>query len=86
MRAIRGFCSFLIILFFLSSQWCEISCGDESLSTGRESLINKYHKIEKKLVKNSGPVPFYIESSVSKNASRVDIYSTINNSGVLGHS
>lgn len=78
MRAIRVFCFFLIILFFLSSQWCEISYGDESLSTGRESLINKYHKIEKKLEKNSGPVPFYIESSESKNASRVDIYGTIN--------
>ena len=78
MRAIRVFFFFLIISFFLSSPWCEISYGDESLSTGRESLINKYHKIEKKLEKNSGPLPFYIESSVSKNASRVDIYSTIN--------
>jgi len=78
MRAIRVFCFFLIISFFLSSQWCDISYGDESLSTGRESLINKYRKIEKKLEKNSGPVPFYMESSVSKNASRVDIYGTIN--------
>lgn len=78
MRAIRVFCFFLIISFFLSSQWCEISYGDESLSPGHESLINKYHKIERELEKNSGPVPFYIESSVSKNASRVDIYGTIN--------
>src|SRR5512139_2503661 len=78
MRAIRVFCFFLIISCFLSSQWYEISYGDESLPAGRESLTNKYHKIEKKLEKNSGPVPFYIESSVSKNASRVDIYGTIN--------
>ncbi len=78
MRAIRVFCFFLIISFFLSSQWCEISYGDESLSAGRESLINKYHEIEKKLEKNSGPVSFYIESSESKNSSRVDIYGTIN--------
>ena len=78
MRAIRVSCFFLIISFFLSSKWYEISYGDESLPTGRESLINKYHKIEKKLEKNSGPVPFYIESSASKNASRVDIYGTIN--------
>ena len=78
MRATRVLCLFLIISFFLSSQWCAISYGNESLSTGRESLIDKYHKIEKKLEKNSGPVPFYIDSSVSKNASRVDIYGTIN--------
>jgi hypothetical protein len=78
MSAIRVFCFSLIISFFLSSQWCEISYGDESLSTGRESLINKYHKIGEKLEKNSSPVPFHIESSVSKNASRVDIYGTIN--------
>jgi hypothetical protein len=78
MRGIRVFCFFLIISSFLSSQWCEISYGHESLPAGRESLINKYHTIGKKLDKNSGPVAFYIESSVSKNASRVDIYGTIN--------
>jgi hypothetical protein len=57
MSAIRGhassvLCLFLVVLFFLFSQWCEISYGDESLPTGRESLIDKYHKIEKELGKS----------------------------------
>lgn len=77
MRAIRVLCLFLIISFFLSSQWCEISYGNESLPTGRESLIDKYHKIEKELEKSTFAIPFYVESSVSKNASHVDIYGTI---------
>ena len=77
MRAIRVLCVFLIISFFLSSKWCEISYGNESLPTGRESLIDKYHKIEKELEKSSFAIPFYVESSVSKNASHVDIYGTI---------
>lgn len=77
MRAIRV-CLFLIVLFFLSFQWCEISYGNESLSTGRESLVDKYHTIEKELKKSTFAIPFYVESSVSKNASRVDIYGTIN--------
>ena len=74
---IRVLCLFLIVSFFLSSQWGEISYGNESLPTGRESLIDKYHEIEKELEKNSGYVPFYVESSVSKNASHVDIYGAI---------
>jgi len=74
---IRVLCLFLIVSFFLSSQWCEISYGNESLPTGRESLLDKYHKIEKELEKNSGHVPFYVESSVNKNASHVDIYGAI---------
>jgi hypothetical protein len=78
MRAIRVLCLFLIISFLLSSQWCEMSYGNESLPTGRESLIDKYHKIEKGLEKSTFGIPFYLESSVSKNASHVDIYSTIN--------
>jgi hypothetical protein len=83
MSAIRGhtssvLCLFLVVSFFLSSQWCEISYGNESLPTGRESLIDKYHKIEEELEKNTFAIPFYVESSVSKNASRVDIYGTIN--------
>jgi hypothetical protein len=78
MRAIRVLCLFLIISFLLSSRWCEISYGNESLPTGREFLIDKYHKIEKELEKSSFAIPFYLESSVSKNASRVDIYGTIN--------
>jgi hypothetical protein len=78
MRAIRVLCFFLIISFYLFSQWCDISYGNESLPTGRESLIDKYHKIEKGLEKNTFAIPLYVESSASKNASRVDIYGTIN--------
>lgn len=71
-------CLFLVVSFFLSSQWYEISYGNESLPTGRESLIDKYHKIEKELEKSTFAIPFYVESSVSKNVSHVDIYGTIN--------
>ena len=67
----------LTISVFLIFLWCEISYGDDSLLTGREFLINKYHTIEKELEKSSSVVPFYLESSVSKNASHVDIYGTI---------
>jgi hypothetical protein len=78
MGAIRVLCLFLIVSFSLSSQWCAISYGDESLPAGRESLIDKYHKIEKELEKSTLAIPFYVESSVSKNAAYVDIYGTIN--------
>jgi hypothetical protein len=74
----RVLCLFLVVSFLLSSQWCEISCGDDSLRTGHEALIDKYHKIEKELEKSTFVIPFFIESSVSKSASRVDIYGTIN--------
>jgi hypothetical protein len=49
----------------------------EPLHTARESLIDKYHKVEKELGKSPFDIPFSIESSVSKNASRVDIYGTL---------
>jgi len=78
MRATRVLCLFLIISFFLSSRWYEIACGNEPLPAGREPLIDKYHKVEKELEKSTLAIPFYVESSVSKNASRVDIYGTIN--------
>ena len=78
MRAIRVLCTFLMISSFLSSQWCEISYGNESLPTGRESLIDTYHKIEKELEKSTLAIPLYVESSVSKNASHVDIYGSVN--------
>ena len=77
MRVTRVLCLFLVISFFLFSQWCEIPYADDSLHTGHESLIDKYHKIEKELEKSSLTIPFYVESSVSKNASHVDIYGTI---------
>lgn len=73
----RVLCFFLVISIF-SPQWCEISYGDDSLRTGRESLLDKYHKIENELEKSPFDIPFYVESSVSNNASHVDIYGTIN--------
>ena len=77
MRVTRVLCLFLVIPFFLFSPWCEIPYADDSLRTGHESLIDKYHKIEKELEKSALTIPFYLESSVSKNASRVDIYGTV---------
>ena len=77
MSAVRFLYLFLMIPFFLSSIWCEISYGNELLPAGQESLLDKYHKIEKELEKNTPALPFYIESAVSKNASHVDIYGTI---------
>ena len=77
MRVTRVLCFFLVISFVLFSQWCEISYADDSLHIGHESLIEKYHKIEKELEKSSLTIPFYLESSVSINASHVDIYGTI---------
>jgi len=77
MRVTRVLCLFLVISFFLFSHWCEIPYADDLLHTGHESLIDKYHKIEKELEKSSLAIPFYVESSVSKNASHVDIYGTI---------
>ena len=78
MGVTRVLCLFPAVSFLLSSQWREISCGDDSLPVGRESLIDKYHKIEKELEKSTFAIPFFIESSVSKSASRVDIYGTSN--------
>jgi len=77
MRVTRVLCLFLVISFFLFSPWCEIPYADDSSHTGHEFLIDKYHKIEKELEKSSLTIPFYVESSVSKNASHVDIYGTI---------
>jgi hypothetical protein len=76
MRGDRVLCLFLIS-FLLFSQWGAISYGDDSSRSGPESLLDKYHEIEKELENNSGPVPFHIESSVDTNASHVDIYGTI---------
>jgi hypothetical protein len=71
----------LLLLFFVSpfifSQWHEISYGDDSVHTRRESLIEKHHTIEREPGKSPSAVPFSIESSVSKKASRVDIYGTM---------
>jgi hypothetical protein len=77
MGATRVLCLFLVVFFILSSQWCELLYGDDSLPAGHQSLIDKYHTIEKELQKSSFPIPFFIESSVSKNASHVDIYGTV---------
>ncbi len=77
MRMTRVLCLLMSLSFFLFSQWCEISYGNESLPTVRESLIDKYRKIEKELKKSTFAVPFHLESSVTKNASLVDIYGTV---------
>ena len=77
MRMTRVLFLFMVISFFLFYQWCEISYGDDSLRMERESLIDKYHKIEKELKKSSSAIPFYLESSMSQNGSHVDIYGTI---------
>jgi len=76
-RMTRVLFLFMVISFFLFYQWCEISYGDDSLRMERESLIDKYHQIEKELKKSSSAIPFYLESSMSQNGSHVDIYGTI---------
>jgi len=68
-------CLFLIA-FMLFSQSGAIAYGDNSSSSGPEYLLDKYHAIEKEL-ENSGHASFYVESSVHKNGSRVDIYGII---------
>ncbi|RJQ16437.1 MAG: hypothetical protein C4560_09410, partial [Nitrospiraceae bacterium] len=67
----------LVISLLLLFGWCEISYSDDSLPAGSEFLVNKYGKILKELEKSPSAVPFYLESSVSKSASHVDIYGTI---------
>ena len=57
MRVTRVLCLFLVVSFFLFSQWCEIPYADDSLPTGRESLIDKYEKIEKGLEESSFAIP-----------------------------
>jgi hypothetical protein len=69
--------SLFLISFLLFFQFCAISYGDDSSRPRPEFLLDKYHEIEKELEKNSGPFPFYIESSENKNAAHVDIYGTI---------
>lgn len=75
MRGNSVLCLFLIS-FLLFSQWGAVSYGDDSSRLGPESLINKYHKVEKELRESPSAVPFSIESFVSKTASHVDIYGT----------
>lgn len=52
--------------------------AEQPLHVVREELTEKYNKVEKELGKSPFPVPFFIESAVSKNASRVDIYGIVN--------
>ena len=77
MRKTYILCLFLVVSFFLSSQWCEILYADDSSRTGHESLNDKYRKVEKELGESPFAVPFSIASFVSKTASHVDIYGTI---------
>jgi hypothetical protein len=51
----------------LFSQWSAISYGDESPLSEPESILAKYHEIEKDLEIISGIIPLYVESSVNKN-------------------
>jgi hypothetical protein len=74
MHGYRVLCFFLILFF---SQWGSISYGNDPSHSEPESLLDKYHEIEKELEKDSGSVLFYVESSENKNTSRVDIYGTI---------
>lgn len=66
-----------LISFLLLSQWCAISYADDSQRFGPKPLLDKYHEVEKELQKNSSTVPFHIESSANKNATRVDVYGTV---------
>lgn len=68
---------FFFVLFFLFSQSYAISYGNDFAPLGPESLIHKYHEIQKELEKNSGPTSFNIESSANKTASLVDLYGII---------
>lgn len=77
MRRTSILCLFLVISVFLFARWCELLYGNDSLSAGRESLIDKHHQIETKLEKSAFGIPVYLESSVEKNASRVDIYGIV---------
>jgi hypothetical protein len=62
----------------LFSQWDAMSYGNYSSRSGAQSILDKYHEIEKELEqKNSGPVPFHVESAENKNTSHVDIYGTV---------
>ncbi len=76
MRGDRILCLFLIS-FLLFPRLGAVAYGDDSSRSGAEFLFDKYHEIEKELEKNSGPVPFHVESSANKNASQVDIYGII---------
>jgi hypothetical protein len=76
-RMTRVLCLFMMTSFLLFCLWCEVSYGDRSVLMERELLIDKYHKIEKELKNGSSATPFYLESSMTQNASCVDIYGTL---------
>jgi len=72
---IRAF-FFLFSLFLLVSQ-AAVSYGDDASPSGPELLREKYQAIMQKLQNSSGPALFHVESSVSQNTSRIDIYGTV---------
>ncbi|MGD0282248.1 MAG: hypothetical protein ABSB95_07800 [Dissulfurispiraceae bacterium] len=76
MRGKHIFCLFLILIL-LFCQCGAKSYGEESYRSGPEPLLDKYHEIKKELEKNSGTVPFHVESSANAHASQVDIYGII---------
>jgi hypothetical protein len=70
----RVLCLFLVILFFLF-HGCQVSWATNPVvASGPQSLIDKYQEIEKEPHGHS--FGFYLESSVSKHLSRVDLYGT----------
>jgi hypothetical protein len=77
MRITRVLC-LVPVLISLASQWCEFSYGSELSFTGRQSLIDKYHKIGEEPKIGPSALPFFLESSESNNTAYVDIYSTMN--------
>jgi hypothetical protein len=77
MRMTRVLFLFSVIIS-LVFQWCELSYGNESPLTGRQSLIDKYHNIEEGLKMGPPVLPLFVESSENSNTVYVDIYSTVN--------
>ncbi len=73
----RGLYLFSVIQFLLFFSWCEISYGNDILPTERTSLIDTYLETKKELEKSPLPIPFYLRSAVSSDASQVDIYGTM---------
>jgi hypothetical protein len=61
-----------------SSTALDTEHSDKPVHIAPKALVDKYNKVEKELGKSPFSIPFFIESAVSKNASRVDIYGTVN--------
>ncbi len=77
MRMMRVLFLFSVIIS-LVLQWCELSYGNESSLSGRQSLIDKYHNIQEGLTIGPPTLPLFVKSSENSNSNTVyvDIYST----------